>query len=446
MQLVTENRSDWDLLQEYVRNESESAFATLVSRHLQLVYSVALRQCSDPLLAQEVSSNVFLTLANKAHTVKRSVNLTGWLFKAARYLASNARSHQNRRRRWETEAAHSVDELYQETLPMAAAEVAKAWELVAEQLDLAVAELSEADRIAILLRFYENKSLREIGTEFGISEEAARKRTTRALEKLRKFMLGRGIASPVAILALALSTYSVENTPLGLFELVSRAFANVKQSPSIPDSVWGEPGDAIRAKLLRFFVIATFVSVMSFYGWKFTLAAFPGEAGPKAVFLHQSESVRRGDGEGYVNTLYLNGPEELATRPYFVDSIRARKTLQTSLINRFGNEAFVHSPFPAFLDLLETNRLARATESIAGNKSTLVLPWGPRLPFVWDAGAWKLDYFRLPTVPSPDHYRSIVAKQNQVIEKAAAEIDSGHWHDINAGFASLRQQWQLVSR
>src|SRR5438874_12946779 len=93
---------------------------------------------------------------------------------------------------------------------VAETDVAKAWEIISQQLDAAVAELNEADRTAILLRFYESKSLREIGVEFGISEEAARKRTARALEKLRKSMAGRRVVCPAATLALALSTHSAQ--------------------------------------------------------------------------------------------------------------------------------------------------------------------------------------------------------------------------------------------
>ena len=76
-EMSLETRSDWELLQDYTGAGSEAAFSALVHRHLNLVYSVAFRHCSDPGLAEEIASNVFLTLARKARTLKRDTKLAG---------------------------------------------------------------------------------------------------------------------------------------------------------------------------------------------------------------------------------------------------------------------------------------------------------------------------------------------------------------------------------
>ena len=147
MQPACEMNSDWDLLREYVRSGSETAFEALVKRHLGLVYSVAFRDCGDHGLAEEIANNVFLLLAQKAANLKKEIVLAGWLFKTARYTTSNLSSHRRRRLMWEREAAH-VEAGAGECL--STDDVSRAWEIVADQLDSVVSELNAADRNAIL--------------------------------------------------------------------------------------------------------------------------------------------------------------------------------------------------------------------------------------------------------------------------------------------------------
>ena len=105
MEATLETQSDWELLREYAATGSEAAFSVLVHRHLDFVYSVAFRYCSDPGMAEEVANNVFSILARKASTLKKDTVLLGWLFKTARFAAANARGFQKRRRQWEEQAA-----------------------------------------------------------------------------------------------------------------------------------------------------------------------------------------------------------------------------------------------------------------------------------------------------------------------------------------------------
>ena len=205
--------SDRDLLTEFARSESETAFAELVRRHIALVHSVALRHTDDPQSAQEITQAVFIILARKAASLGRGTVLSGWLYLTARLTAANFRRAEFRRIRREQEA------FMQSTLEQNSA--ADAWRELAPLLDDAVAQLGTTDRNAVVLRFFENKKLAEVGAALGMEERAAQKRVNRALEKLRKIFLKRGAAFSAVTIAGAVSANSVHAAPIGLAATIS---------------------------------------------------------------------------------------------------------------------------------------------------------------------------------------------------------------------------------
>ncbi len=223
--------SDWELLQTYAKNRSDAAFAELVQRHLNWVYSAALRQVRDPHLAEDVTQAVFVLLARKAGNLRPGTILSGWLFRTTRFVASRALRTEYRRQTREQAAVtmsptNSSDE--HENL----------WSQLTPHLDKAVASLSETDRTAILLRFYEKKPLREVGERLGVSEEAAKKRVTRAIEKLRDFITRRGVVLGGAALAAALAEKSVQAAPPTLSVAVLKAStASLSASATHPQLV-----------------------------------------------------------------------------------------------------------------------------------------------------------------------------------------------------------------
>jgi RNA polymerase sigma factor (sigma-70 family) len=199
---------DRELLRQFADQGSQAAFAALVQRKIALVYAAARRQTGgDAHLAQDVTQGVFLALAAQARTLHRHTVLTGWLYTATRLVASNAVRTQQRWQRREQEA-NAMNELTRDADP--------AWEQLRPVLDEAMHELKPSEREVLLCRFFEGRSLADIGAALGVAENAARMRVERALEKLRGRLARRGIASTAAALGATLAAQPVEAVPAAL--------------------------------------------------------------------------------------------------------------------------------------------------------------------------------------------------------------------------------------
>ena len=203
---------DMALVREFAASQSEQAFETLVSRHVNLVYSAALRQAHDADLAQEITQAVFIILARKAGSLSPKTILSGWLYRAAQFAAKDALKIQRRRQLREQEAF--MEGVLQN-------EPDAAWEQLSPLLDEAMTRLRDKDRDAIVLRFFENKSLQEVGAALGLEERAAQKRVARGLEKLRAFFAKRGVDSTATGIAEKISANSIQAAPLGLAKSIS---------------------------------------------------------------------------------------------------------------------------------------------------------------------------------------------------------------------------------
>lgn len=195
------------LLADYVQNRSEEAFAQLLKRYVDLVYSTAMRLVrGDSHLAEDVAQTVFLHLAAKAGRLPRDVMLGGWLHQDTCFVASKMLRGERRRQLRERHAAE---------LSMQTDDTADFTE-IAPVLDEAINQLEEEDRKAILLRFYEQLEFRAIGEQLGSSENAAQKRVSRALERLHAGLIQRGIGATLSAAALgsALAGRAVEAAPV----------------------------------------------------------------------------------------------------------------------------------------------------------------------------------------------------------------------------------------
>jgi len=200
------------LLKEYAESGSESAFTALVERHVNLVYSAALRSVGNAHAAQEIAHAVFIILARKAESLGDKTVLSGWLYQTVRLTAANYLRGEIRRQHREQEA------YMQSILNEPDSEV---WRQIAPVLDDAISRLGAKDRDAIVLRFFENKSLGEVGAALGASEDAAKMRVNRALEKLRKFFAKRGVTLSSLAMAGAISANSVQAAPVALAKSVT---------------------------------------------------------------------------------------------------------------------------------------------------------------------------------------------------------------------------------
>lgn len=210
---------DHELLRDYACHYSESAFTELVRRHVDLVYSAALREThGDGAMAEDVTQGVFAELAGKASRLCRHPALAGWLYTCVRHKSANARRSDDRRQRREQEA-HTMSEL------LTPDSTESSWQQVQPVLDDAMHELSETDRAAVVLRFFEDRTHKEVGLALGLDESAARKRVDRALERLRELLAKRGVTSGASGIAAVLYANAVQAAPVGLAVTISTAAA-----------------------------------------------------------------------------------------------------------------------------------------------------------------------------------------------------------------------------
>jgi len=198
--------SDHDLLREYAQSHCEAAFSELTRRYVDLVYTAALRLVGDSALAEDVSQGVFLALARNCNKLRKTARLPGWLHQTTHHLAANAVRSEVRRRARESEAA-AMNELISAT-------DTPDWERLAPQLDSALLELSEADRDALLRRYFQRQPAREMAQVLGISDVAAQKRVKRAVDRLR-------------LVPVVDAVYAFDDAPVAFAHLARGAFGKI---------------------------------------------------------------------------------------------------------------------------------------------------------------------------------------------------------------------------
>jgi RNA polymerase sigma factor (sigma-70 family) len=208
---------DAELLRRYAREGDEGAFTELVRRHIDFVYAAGLRQTrGHRALAQDVTQSVFTDLARKAAALARHEVLAGWLHTATRFAAAKAVRAECRRQARE-QAAFGMNENQQESGPPVD------WQRVQPVLDEVLGDLRERERSAILLRFFEGRSLAEVGAKLALTETAARSCVDRALEKMRLRLERRGVTSTGAALGAVLVRHAACAAPAGLAASVAGA-------------------------------------------------------------------------------------------------------------------------------------------------------------------------------------------------------------------------------
>ncbi len=259
---------DAELLSRYAAGQSEAAFAELTRRHVDLVHSAALRLMNGDLhAAQDVTQQVFTEVARQAKRLARHPALVGWLYTTARQMALRMNRTDQRRQAREQEATMMNQLLHDDTPPAD-------WARLRPVIEDAMHELNDQDRHAVLLRYFQNKSLNEVGTALNLTENAARMRVDRALDKLREKLARHGVTTTAAALAVVMAANAVQAAPAGLAATISAAAI---------------AGGAVQASTL---IAATKTIAMTTIQKTIVTAALAAAVGTGIYAVHQGAQLR----------------------------------------------------------------------------------------------------------------------------------------------------------
>jgi RNA polymerase sigma factor (sigma-70 family) len=213
-----QDKPDAQLLRDYANDGNEAAFREIVERHTDLVYSAAVRQVASPDLARDIAQGVFVDLARKARPVSERLSMhasvIGWLYRSTRFAVL---THLRDDRRRAVHERLAMEQLITDSGP------AQDWERIRPLLDEAMAELGDDDREAVLLRYFKNNDFRAVGQALGTSDDAAQKRVSRAVDRLREFFSKRGVTIGAAGLVVVISANAIQAAPAGLAVAISGA-------------------------------------------------------------------------------------------------------------------------------------------------------------------------------------------------------------------------------
>lgn len=257
---------DAELIRRYATDRSETAFADLTRRHVDLVYSAALRLVNgDVHSAEDVTQQVFTEVARQAKRLARHPALVGWLYTTTRRMALRVNRTEQRRKIREQEANTMNKLLHNDEAPAD-------WNQLRPVLEDAMHELDDRDRHAVLLRFFQNKTLNEVGAALNLTENAARMRVDRALDKLRGKLARRGITTTASAMAALIAANAIQAAPAGLAATVSAAAV---------------AGAAVQASL---FLAATQTIAMTTIQKTIVAAALAAAVGTGIYALHQNSN------------------------------------------------------------------------------------------------------------------------------------------------------------
>jgi RNA polymerase sigma factor (sigma-70 family) len=392
--------NDWQLLDQFASDRSDESFRIIVERYGGLVYHTALRQLGNTHKAEEATQAVFIALAQKAGKIPRNAVISSWLFRAARFAVSNLVREEARRQRREQKTATME-------FPIQTGTTESVWAQISPHLNDALAKLSEGDRQAVLIRFFEEKSHREVASTLGISEDAAKMRVSRGLEKLRLLFQKKGLGTPSACLAAALSTHGAQAAPVGLSTSIA-AFAAVKGTATTLSFVAAKGILKLMVRTKTKIAIVTGTALL-FAGATATLVLQKTKAKPvpmraksavdrstpKGSLRAISQALETGDPALFVGSFSFASPYEGVIKGTLERLVATIGKYRQAAVQEFGAES-AQASFASLPFKLPAAKIESAHERIEAETANVELdPRDRPVVFTRSNGEWKttLDAF-----------------------------------------------------
>jgi RNA polymerase sigma factor (sigma-70 family) len=439
-----QEKTDIDLLRTYAATGSDQAFECLVQRHINLVYSTALRITRDRDLADEVTQAVFVVLSRKARSLPTKIILTGWLYRTARFASGDALKSKRRRNIREQEAA------IMQTMPDSDSN----WDEVAPLLDAAMGQLPEKDRNLILLRFFENKSLKEVGVALGISDDTAQKRIARGLEKLRGFFGNRGVVLSTSSLASLLSAQAIQTAPAGCVALTTPIVTGGSSlSISTATIVKGTLNMfiAIQLKNAALVALALLIAaggatlVVQKANSQTAVAATPST--PVQALKQLAQAVTTHDSKAFLSVVHAETPSGVALVSTTLALVDAQAHFKQAVAEKFTQErasaVMATVNFTAFQ--FGQNNFDTAEVSINGDQATVSIPSRSNPArsrshkMVNRNGGWRLDV-DAKSEHATDKNLNTFAAVAASIESTAREVRAGKYQTVEQAIERLKSQ------
>jgi RNA polymerase sigma factor (sigma-70 family) len=407
---------DHDLLREYAATGAEEVFARLVERHVDLVYSAAYRQTGNHAMAQDVAQAVFTILARKAASLRRETVLAGWLFRAVRYAALDARKIEARRQTREQEAA-------QMQLTDSSDQMESEWEEFAPILDEALASLGTKDRHAVLLRFFEKKSFGEIGQTLGGNENSARVRVVRAVDKLRGFFRRRGIAVSATTLSGVLLSNAVQAAPPALAAtLVKSAAGSNLVEAVLRRWLWKRAlGVGAGIAVLVLVIVGLILGVRERQGTQ-AAAANEAAAGVRNVMIAIDRTFTLNDPSGFVALVYFRGRQEERFGPVLAEYVKVQSLFRQEMGRVFNSR---QRPFDVTFREVCFWQPRELPYIRPDSAVTNIMSAKYPVRFVKAGGVWKWDMFEGLSAEKCEERMAILRHKTGVLNQFTAAIRQG---------------------
>jgi RNA polymerase sigma factor (sigma-70 family) len=470
---------DWELLNAFRAEGSQAAFAELVRRHAGLVFGACRRQLhGNTHSAEDVTQAVFLVLARRPPVHRSGTSLAGWLYQTAHYACRNEVRAERSRQRHERSAAE------ERAVAMTPSNAMNSFDLD-EKLDDAMGQLSSRDRDALLLRYYQDRDLRQVGDALGISQNTAAKRLSRALERLRRALIDRGVGVPTpALVTQALVRATRESATTGLDSKVSTAALGKTAASAASLHVAEGVIRMIRNAQIKVVSIATCAAVLlvgavtvtavllttrARAGATESAAAAPAAApasaapatnpaaaaaklSPKEVLVAFADSVAAGDHERMRTLVYTDDASQSGLLDVACDFAAASAALRQGVAKAYGDGAarqldgmLKQSPLGQFVDTIRaTVKDAKVEIDTDGTHATIPTPYPNDLfHLTQDHGEWKIDASRMILHWSPEQRQQRQAYLHQLsegIRMLGADLENGKYASMQEFAAAMQQQ------